>query len=123
MKSAEKTWTTTLTRAMPILLAACVSFLSACNENGQVEKGERTVTITMSSADRFVVAGRRVDRKGLQKALKSAGAGAGTPVVISIPANATQAEIAALAKELARAGFRRIAFTRPRKIAINAKPE
>ena len=103
-------------------LAGALSFLAACNEPDQGRTGTRPLTVTMSSADRFAVAGRQTNRKGLEKALKSAGAGAATPVMISVPNDISRDEMAVLAKELSRAGFRRIAFTRPKKVVTTTEP-
>jgi hypothetical protein len=99
--------------ALSVLVAAC--------DEPAGPGGRPTAAVVMKSADAFAVEGRTTNRRGLAARLKAAGAGADTQIRVSVPETATNADLSVLARELAGAGFRRFAFTRPLEVSASAQ--
>jgi len=73
---------------------------------------------TKSEGSLFEVEGALVPSQRLVSALRKAGAGADTEIVILVPPGASTTWLARLTADLRRAGFRKILYARPRHVSV-----
>ena len=79
------------------------------------------VRVALVGGDTVLVQGQEVKVAALGRRLKSLGAGAETPIAVSIPEGAPKAELASLTRRLAEAGFHRVVFVKPRQVTVATK--
>ena len=74
---------------------------------------QETFHIAIISGGWANVRGDKVEIPKLGKTLASIGVARGTAIIISVPKNVTEAAMSDVAKRLATAGFKKVAFTKP----------
>ena len=99
--------------AIGVLAAGC-----ATSRTGPVAP----IQVAYVSGDTARVAGSNVKISALPHRLKSLGAGAETPISISVPEHTSTAEMAAFTRSLSEAGFHRVVFVKPRQATVAVKP-
>lgn len=106
------------TAAAVVMAIGVMATVSGCVSTPAPETGE--IHLTMTSVGTVLIDGKTVARSELPRLLKASGAEAGTPIVVAIPAKTPMTAVTALASQLASAGYRRVAFTRPRHVEAKA---
>lgn len=110
-----------------LLLSATLAVGSACLCGcvSTPATGSGPVHLAMAANGMVVLDGKSIARRNLPHALKSQGISPDTPIVIAIPDSMPMTEVTALTRQLASAGFQRVAFTRPRHADVirNARPK
>lgn len=103
-----------------LLIAAAGGLTSAgCASTGSARTG--TVDVALVSAGEVIVDGERLPVDRLPRKLKRMGARSATPIRIEIPEQMPMRVVSSVTTSLARAGFRRVLFRRPRQTEITTE--
>ena len=100
-----------------VLLAASLAGGCAAPHAGQ----SGPVQVSLVSSREVVVAGSRVPLSRLPRKLKAMGARSATPIQVAIPENTPMQVVSNVTTSLARAGFRRVLFRRPRQTEVRVE--
>lgn len=98
-----------------VFCAACAAVLTFVGVGCSTTGGARTIDVTMVPGGRVTVARGTVRFSELPERLRSLGVSAPAEIVVAVGATSSQQEIEAVARILARAGFTKVVFVRPRK--------
>ena len=110
--------------AVPSLLLALGSFALLSVGPGCATTGEPVfkVVVKAQSEKQFLVDNRTVTLDQLPKALKRAGAGPATQIMVEMPAGTTPASMRYIYPTLQQAGFKEIFLTHGREVEATVKP-
>jgi hypothetical protein len=113
-----------LAPALPAMLLAFGSLSLLTTGSGCATMSEPLMKIVIKAPNenQFLVDDQSVDLDQLPRALKRAGAGYETEIVIEMPTGATPASMRLVYPTLTSAGFKKVFFSHPREATATVKP-
>ena len=99
--------------------AVCALLTAGCFSPAGRVASDNTVRVSLVNSKTVEIGGRTLPVDQLAARLKRMGGNATTSVVIAVPQNTTNQDLAALTRQLRAAGFIRVIFTKPRHTDTN----